>query len=408
MEGRRYPVCSAHAITEMDKPEEPVIARWLERSRNRALLFQILLMLGTVLFFVLIGVNALNNLEQQGITSGFAFLTHKAGFGIIQTLIAYPESSTYGRTFLVGLLNTLLVSVLGIICATVLGFVVGVARLSSNWLIAKLAAVYIEIFRNLPLLLQVFFWYFTVLRSLPLPRGSLHIGDWFFLNIRGIYIPRPLPGQGMNLLLIVFFASIVAIVVLNIRARRYQEKTGNELPIIRISLAIFIVPTVITWFAAGEPLHWELPELRGLNFKGGITVIPELAALLLALTVYTASLIAEIVRSGILSVNPAQTEAARALGLPQRKILRLVVIPQAMRVIIPQMTSQYLNLVKNSSLATAIGYPDLVSVFAGTSLNQTGQAIEIIAMTMAVYLTLNLSISWLMNWYNARSLLLER
>ena len=408
MEGWRHPVCSAHAITEMDKPEEPVIARWLERSRNRALLFQIVLMLGTVLFFVLIGINALNNLEQQGITSGFAFLERKAGFGIIQTLIDYPESSNYGRTFLVGLLNTLLVSVLGIICATVLGFVIGIARLSSNWLVAKFAAVYIEIFRNLPLLLQVFFWYFTVLRALPLPRGSLHIGDWFFLNIRGIYIPRPLPGQGMNWLLIVFLASIAGIIVLKIWARRYQEKTGNELPIIRISLAIFIVPTVITWFATGGPLHWELPVLQGLNFRGGITVIPELAALLLALTVYTASLIAEIVRSGILSVNPAQTEAARALGLPQRKILRLVVIPQALRVIIPQMTSQYLNLVKNSSLATAIGYPDLVSVFAGTSLNQTGQAIEIIAMTMAVYLTMNLLISWLMNWYNARTLLLER
>ncbi|MCI5123643.1 MAG: amino acid ABC transporter permease [Candidatus Electrothrix sp. AR5] len=384
------------------------ITRWWNQAGNRALLFQALLLLTVVLFFFLIGATALDNLERQGITSGFAFLSQKAGFGIIQTLVSYSESSTYGRTFLVGLLNTILVSVLGIISATLLGFLVGIARLSTNWLIAKLAGIYIEIFRNLPLLLQVFFWYFAVLRSLPLPRGSLQLGDWLFLNIRGVYIPRPLPLQGATLLALVFGLSIAGLYVLRIWARRYQEKTGIELPTLAASLAIFIIPSAITWFATGQPLHWELPSLQGLNFKGGLTVIPELAALLLALTVYTSSLIAEIVRSGILSVNHAQTEAARALGLPQRKILRLVIIPQAMRVMIPQMTSQYLNLVKNSSLATAIGYPDLVSVFAGTTLNQTGQAIEIIAMTMAVYLTINLTISWLMNRYNARVILQEQ
>ncbi|MCW5202267.1 amino acid ABC transporter permease [Desulfobulbus sp. US1] len=384
------------------------ITKWWNQGRNRVLLFQVLLILGTVLFFFLIGANALSNLEKQGITSGFSFLSQKAGFGIIQTLISYDESSTYGRTFLVGLLNTILISVLGIICATVLGFLVGIARLSTNWLIAKLAAIYIEIFRNLPLLLQVFFWYFAVLRSLPLPRNSLQMGDWFFLNIRGIYIPRPVPEQGFVLLGIIFLLSIAGVCALKIWARKHQEKTGIELPTLRTSLAIVIIPSTITWFATGGPLHWELSSLQGFNFKGGLTVIPELAALLLALTVYTSSLIAEIVRSGILSVNHAQTEAARALGLPQRKILRLVIIPQALRVMIPQMTSQYLNLVKNSSLATAIGYPDLVSVFAGTSLNQTGQAIEIIAMTMAVYLTINLTISWLMNRYNARTLLQEQ
>ncbi len=406
MEGRGHSVCSAHALTVMSKAE--TITRWWNKGRNRILLFQTLLMLGTVLFFFLIGANALNNLEQQGITSGFAFLSQKAGFSIIQTLISYSESSTYGRTFLVGLLNTVLVSVLGIICATALGFLVGIARLSSNWLIAKLAAIYIEIFRNIPLLLQIFFWYFVVLRSLPLPRSSLHLGNWLFLNIRGVYIPRPLPHQGLTVLIIVVLVSIIGIGVLKIWARKHQEKTGTELPTLLASLTILIVPATLVWFAGGEPLQWELPALKGLNFKGGLTVIPELAALLLALTVYTSSLIAEIVRSGILSVSHAQTEAARALGLPQRKILRLVVIPQAMRVMIPQMTSQYLNLVKNSSLATAIGYPDLVSVFAGTSLNQTGQAIEIIAMTMTVYLTINLTISWLMNQYNARVLLQEQ
>jgi len=365
-------------------------------------------MLGTVLFFFLIGANALSNLEQQGITSGFAFLSQKAGFGIIQTLISYNEASTYGRTFLVGLLNTILVSVLGIICATLLGSFIGIARLSSNWLIAKLAALYIEIFRNLPLLLQVFFWYFAVLRSLPLPRNSLHIGDWLFLNIRGIYLPRPLPDPGFILLITVLCISVIGVAALVLWARKRQEKTGKELPILPLSFAILILPAAVVWCITGGPMHWEYSTLRGLNFKGGITIIPELAALLLALTVYTASLIAEIVRSGILSVSSAQTEAARALGLPQRKILRLVVIPQAMRVVIPQMTSQYLNLIKNSSLAAAIGYPDLVAVFAGTSLNQTGQAIEIIAMTMGVYLTLNLTTSWLMNRYNARILSQEQ
>lgn len=347
MERRGASVCSAYALTVMSRSE--AITKWWNQGRNRVLLFQVLLILGTVLFFFLIGANALSNLEKQGITSGFSFLSQKAGFGIIQTLISYDESSTYGRTFLVGLLNTILISVLGIICATVLGFLVGIARLSTNWLIAKLAAIYIEIFRNLPLLLQVFFWYFAVLRSLPLPRNSLQMGDWFFLNIRGIYIPRPVPEQGFVLLGIIFLLSIAGVCALKIWARKHQEKTGIELPTLRTSLAIVIIPSTITWFATGGPLHWELSSLQGFNFKGGLTVIPELAALLLALTVYTSSLIAEIVRSGILSVNHAQTEAARALGLPQRKILRLVIIPQALRVMIPQMTSQYLNLVKNSS-----------------------------------------------------------
>ena len=218
MEGRGHSVCSAHALTVMSKAE--TITRWWNKGRNRILLFQTLLMLGTVLFFFLIGANALNNLEQQGITSGFAFLSQKAGFSIIQTLISYSESSTYGRTFLVGLLNTVLVSVLGIICATALGFLVGIARLSSNWLIAKLAAIYIEIFRNIPLLLQIFFWYFVVLRSLPLPRSSLHLGNWLFLNIRGVYIPRPLPHQGLTVLIIVVLVSIIGIGVLKIWARK--------------------------------------------------------------------------------------------------------------------------------------------------------------------------------------------
>jgi len=393
----------------MTPTENPIPkTAWWNNARNRALLFQALLICAVIGFFAYIANNTMHNLEQRGIATGFSFLKQKAGFGIIQTLIPYTEANTYGRTFVVGLLNTILVSVLGIICATILGFIVGVARLSSNWLVSKMAAVYIETFRNLPLLLQIFFWYFAVLRTLPSPKQSLHLGERFFLNIRGVYLPRPIFEDGFGWVTLTFIVVILGIIVLKLWANKRQEETGQQFPVLLTSLVLFISLPTIAYFAAGTPLQWELPALKGFNFRGGITVIPELAALLVALTVYTASLIAEIVRSGIMSVSHGQTEAAHALGLRPGKTLRLVIIPQAMRVIIPQMTSQYLNLVKNSSLATAIGYPDLVAVFAGTTLNQAGQAIEIIAMTMAVYLTISLTISYFMNWYNARSLLKER
>jgi general L-amino acid transport system permease protein len=390
----------------MSKPVKTTA--WWNNAHNRALMFQVLLGSAVCLFFFFIGNNALHNLEQRGITTGFSFLNQKAGFGIIQSLIPYSENSTYGRTFVVGLVNTVLVSALGIVCATILGFIIGVARLSSNWLISKMAAVYIEIFRNLPLLLQIFFWYFAVLRTLPSPRNSMHLGEWAFLNIRGVYIPRPIYEQGFGWVAAAMGICFVGTIILSRWAKKRQEQTGQQFPVLLTSLGMIAVLPTVAYFATGSPLHWEMPVLKGFNFRGGITVIPELAALLAALTVYTASLIAEIVRSGILSVSHGQTEAAHALGLRPGKTLRLVIIPQAMRVIIPQMTSQYLNLVKNSSLAAAIGYPDLVSVFAGTTLNQTGQAIEVISMTMAVYLTISLTISFFMNWYNARSMLKER
>ncbi len=390
-------------------PEQPLKkTAWWNNARNRALLFQVVLACAVVAFFAYIASNTAHNLQQRGIATGFAFLHQKAGFGIIQHLIPYDESCTYGRTFIVGLLNTILVSVLGIIFATILGFIVGIARLSSNWLISKLAAVYIETFRNLPLLLQIFFWYFSVLRTLPSPRQSLHVGESIFLNIRGIYLPRPIFLDGFGWVTATLVAVLIFTVFLYRWARKRQDETGEQFPVLLTSLAMLVVLPPLVFYLAGSPLQWEMPVLKGFNFRGGITVIPELAALLVALTVYTASLIAEIVRSGILSVSHGQTEAAHALGLRPGKTLRLVIIPQAMRVIIPQMTSQYLNLVKNSSLATAIGYPDLVAVFAGTTLNQAGQAIEIIAMTMAVYLTISLLISAFMNWYNARSMLKER
>lgn len=352
--------------------------------------------------------NTLENLDARGITTGFGFLHDTAGFGIVQSLIDYTPQSTYGRTFLVGLLNTLLVSALGICAATVIGFLMGIARLSPNWLIARIAGAYVEIFRNIPLLLQIFFWYFAVLRSLPSPRQSMSLGEAVFLNIRGLVVPAPVGEPGFVWTLVALAVAVIAAIVLVRWNRRRQEATGDRLPAGWISAGMIVALPGLVFVASGMPLTWDIPKLGGFNFSGGITVLPELLALWLALSIYTGAFIAEIVRSGIQAVSKGQTEAARALSLSGGMTLRLVVIPQAMRVIIPPLTSQYLNLIKNSSLATAIGYPDLVSVFAGTTLNQTGQAIEVIMMTMAVYLTLSLLVSMFMNWFNARMALVER
>ncbi len=386
----------------------PVKTRWWNNSQNRALLFQVILLLFVTAVFFYIGKNTLHNLEQRGISTGFSFLQEKAGFGIGQTLISYSEESTYWRTFLVGLTNTLLVSFLGIIFATALGFIIGVARLSSNWLISRLAALYIETFRNVPLLLQIFFWYFAVLRALPSPRQSYSLGEYVYLNIRGLVMPRPVFEDGFSLVVWAFAISLVAVIFLWRWAKKRQEETGQTFPALPVSLAVLFAVPALVYFALGQPLHFDMPVLKGFNFRGGITIIPELVALVTALSIYTASFIAEIVRSGIMSVSHGQTEAAYALGLKPARTMQLVIIPQSMRVIIPQLTSQYLNLIKNSSLATAIGYPDLVSVFAGTTLNQSGQAIEIIAMTMLVYLSISLLVSFFMNWYNNKAMLRER
>jgi general L-amino acid transport system permease protein len=371
--------------------------------RIRALVFQALFLIAVVALAVNIVANTLANMESRGISTGFGFLESEAGFGIIQTLIPYSETSSFGRTFLVGLLNTLLVSALGIALATLLGFLIGIARLSRNWLVARVAAAYIEVFRNIPLLLQIFFWYFAVLRALPGPRQSLALGDAVFLNLRGLYLPRPIPETGFGWVIVALSIGFACSLVLRTWARRRQAATGQPFAVGPAMLVLILGPPAAAFALTGAPLGWELPSLRGFNFQGGVTVIPELAALLLALSIYTAAFIAEIVRAGIQAVPKGQTEAAESLGLRRGSILRLIVIPQAMRVIIPPLTSQYLNLLKNSSLATAIGYPDLVNVFAGTTLNQTGQAVEVIAMTMAVYLTISLLISLMMNWYNAHS-----
>jgi len=377
----------------------------------RAIVFQIiaaLVVAGTIFYLI---SNTLHNMEQRGISTGFGFLDNTAGFGILQSLIEYDETHTYGRTFLVGLLNTVLVSGLGIIFATILGFVMGVARLSTNWLIAKIAAAYIEIFRNIPLLLQIVFWYFGIFTAqalIPSPRQSIEVGGVFFLNNRGLYLPGPVFGEAFWLTVLAVVVAIVTVVFLARWARRRQERTGQQFHTVYVSIAILIGLPGLVFLLSGSPLTWDIPQLKGFNFSGGITMIPELFALLLALTIYTGTFIAETVRSGIQAVSHGQTEAARALGLRNGPTLRLIIIPQAMRVIIPPLTSQYLNLTKNSSLAAAVGYPDLVAVFAGTTLNQTGQAVEIIAMTMMVYLTLSLTISLFMNWYNAKMALRER
>jgi len=374
----------------------------------RATLFQILLVLGILAFGYYLLSNTLTNMERRGITTGFGFLSNEAGFGILKSLIEYDETHTYGRTFLVGLLNTLLVAGLGIFFATLIGFFMGVARLSHNWLVARLATVYIETFRNIPLLLQIMFWYFAVLRPLPLPRQSINVGDAIFLNNRGLFLPEPVAEQGFWLVGAALLVAIASSIFIARWAHQRQEATGQQFPIFSVGLGLILGLPLLAFWLSGAPMHLEYPALKGFNFRGGMEVIPELAALVLALSIYTGAFIAEAVRSGIMSVTHGQTEAAYALGLKPRVTLKLVIIPQAMRVIIPQLTSQFLNLTKNSSLATAIGYPDLVNVFAGTTLNQTGQAVEVIAMTMGVYLAISLLISMFMNWYNKRKMLVER
>jgi len=352
--------------------------------------------------------NTYANLQRRGIASGFDFLDSTAGFDIIMYLVPYQASSTFGRALVVGLLNTLVVAFIGIILATMLGFVVGVARLSRNWLISRLASVYIEVTRNIPLLLQIIFWYQVLGKSTPSPRQSMSLGGLVFLNNRGLYLPAPVPEAGFWLTPAAFVFGIVATVFMRRWALQRQMATGQQFPILWTAIGLILGLPILTLLVTGLPFHWDYPELQGFNFSGGMVLIPEFISLTFALVVYTGAFIGENVRAGIMAVSHGQTEASYALGLRPGPTLRLVIIPQAMRVIIPPLTSQYLNLTKNSSLATAIGYPDLVAVFAGTVLNQTGQAVECIAITMAVYLTTSLTTSMFMNWFNRRVALKER
>ncbi|MGE7955607.1 amino acid ABC transporter permease [Pseudomonas sp. NPDC089530] len=380
----------------------------LSDPRVRAWLFQIITVVAVISLGWYLFDNTQTNLQHRGITSGFDFLERSAGFGIAQHLIAYTEADSYARVFVIGLLNTLLVTFIGVILATILGFIIGVARLSQNWIISKLATVYVEVFRNIPPLLQILFWYFAVFLTMPGPRNSHNFGDTFFVSSRGLNMPAAQLADGFWPFVISIVVALAAIVLMARWGTRRFEETGVPFHTFWAGLALFVAIPALCMLLFGAPVHWEMPELRGFNFVGGWVLIPELLALTLALTVYTAAFIAEIVRSGIKSVSHGQTEAARSLGLRNGPTLRKVIIPQALRVIIPPLTSQYLNLAKNSSLAAGIGYPEMVSLFAGTVLNQTGQAIEVIAITMSVYLAISISISLLMNWYNKRIALIER
>jgi general L-amino acid transport system permease protein len=374
---------------------------------NIALQVTLIVVVGGLIYAA--AVNAANNLAKAGIASGFRFWDNTAGFDISQTLIPFSSStSTFGRAFWVGLLNTLLVAALGIVLATVLGFTIGIARLSRNWLIARLAGGYVELVRNIPLLLQILFWYNAVLKSLPDLRGSIAIPGGAFLNNRGLFLPQPLFGANFGYVAGALLLGVVTTLTLQVWGRRRQERTGEPPHTLRYAFALIVLLPLAVFFAAGAPLSFGFPELARFNIRGGIEILPELAALLVALTIYTAAFIAEVVRAGILAVAPGQTEAAQALGLRSGSTLRLVVVPQAMRVIVPPLTSQYLNLIKNSSLAVAIGYPDLVQVFAGSVLNITGQSVEVIAITMAVYLFISLTTSLLMNLYGYRIRIVER
>jgi general L-amino acid transport system permease protein len=388
-------------------PPEITTKPWND-PKVRSIFFQAVLLIAVVLAGMYIFGNTAENLERQGIATGFGFMGTTAGFGIITHLIDYSEASSYGRAFAVGLINTLLMAFCGIVAATIIGIIVGIARLSKNWLVSKMAAVYIETFRNIPLLLQIFFWYFAVLRALPSPKNSINFVDSVFINNRGIYSPSAIYEDGFSLVTIAIVIAIIGVVAMVRWAHKRQEQTGQQFHTVYASAGLLVGLPLLAMIVTGFPLSWEIPALKGFNFVGGMVIIPEFVALWLALSIYTASFIAEIVRAGIQAVSHGQTEAARALGIKAAPTLRLVILPQALRVIIPPLSSQFLNLTKNSSLATAIAYPDLVSVFTGTVLNQTGQAVEIISVTMAVYLAISLGISALMNWYNASMALVER
>jgi general L-amino acid transport system permease protein len=389
-------------------PRERPRVSLLYDPRVRSLAYQGVLCVIIVFLAYSAAMNAIENLERARIATGFGFWHTTAGFDISQTLIPYNQTSTYGRAFWVGLLNTLLVAGFGIVLATVLGFVIGIMRLSKNWLVARLAGGYVEFIRNLPLLLQLLFWYNAVLKALPELRESVVIPGGGFLNNRGLFLPQPFAAEGFSAVPIAFVAGVIGALAFRIWARRRQERTGAQAPVFLMSLALIAGLPVVVFALAGFPVELGYPTMGRFNISGGIEILPEFVALLFGLVIYTAAFIAEVVRAGILAVSHGQTEAAYSLGLRPGPTLRLVVVPQAMRVIIPPLTNQYLNLTKNSSLAVAIGYPDLVQVFTGTVLNQTGQAVEVVAITMAVYLSISLFTSFVMNWYNRRIAIVER
>ena len=373
----------------------------------RALVFQILTVAALVGIVFVIVTNTADNLRRANISAGFDFLWGRAGFDVGQSLIAYSSDSTYLRALQVGFLNTIMVAIAGIVLATVVGLLVGIGRLSSNWLIARLCTVYVELFRNIPPLLVIFFWYVAVINILPQVRASIALPLDVYLNNRGVFFPKPIFGDGFGLVAIAFAVGIVLSVMHATWVRKRQMATGQRAPVLPVVLGLVIGLPLVVFFIQGMPLSFDVPTAGKFNLTGGATIGPEFVSLLLALSLYTAAFIAEIVRAGIRGVAHGQTEAAHALGVRQGLNMRLIVIPQAMRIIIPPLTSQYLNLVKNTSLAVAIGYADLVAV-GGTILNQTGHSIEIVAIWMVFYVTVSLLTSLFMNWFNARMALVER
>ena len=403
------------AVQDAGHIDDQAKVAFFNDPKVRSWIYQLLLILflGWLVWAIRSNVSA--NLEAQSIATGWGFLGTTAGFSIIQKLVFYSEVSSYGRALWIGLLNTLLIAFVGVIFATVLGFLIGVARLSNNWIISRIATVYIEIIRNIPLLLQIFFWYFAALRALPGKREKASFFDTVHLNITGLKMPKPVFGDGSWLVGVGVILAIVAIIYLRGWARKRQQQTGDQFPVFTTSVGILILLPLIGFFLGGMPISLEHPDFvttgpiikQGFTLGVGMNLVPEFIALFLALVIYTAAFIAEIVRAGIMAVDKGQSEAAHALGVSNSFTLRLVVIPQAMRVIIPPLISQYLNLTKNSSLAVAIAYPDLVAV-GGTVLNQTGQAIEIVTLWMVIYLAISILISMVMNWYNSSIALVGR
>jgi len=373
---------------------------------------QLITLAVVLLIFGFFTFNAQVNMDNRGIEFGYGFLSQESSFDVQFSLIEYDGSHSYARAYLVGLLNTLLVAFIGIILSTIIGVIVGIARLSPNYLIERSAAVYVEFFRNIPLLLQIFFWYFAALRALPLPQDADSIFGVFYLTIKGLFVPR-FVWENLDIFFYSIIAAIVSILVIKNYAKKLQENQGKQLPVFSISIGLFIILPLITFLIGGVSLNFEVPVIKQLSttsfrYEGGLGIPPELIALTLALSLYTATFIAECVRAGIQGISKGQKEAAASIGLTPNQVLKLVIMPQALRIIIPPTTNQYLNLTKNSSLAAAIAYPDLVLVFAGTALMQTGRAIEIVSITMLTYLSISLAISALMNWYNKKIAIKEK
>jgi general L-amino acid transport system permease protein len=398
------------AVIEKGPPRRDTrsLGEWVNDERVRSVFYQIVAAAAVIYVAHYLFTNTSANLAARGMSSGFGFLSGTAGFSIGWSVLPYQAGDSYFHVYLVGITNTLAVSLIAIVATTLLGFFVGVMRLSKNWMNAEFASAYVEVLRNTPLLLQILFWYLSVFSLLPRPRDSMVLFDAFVLNNRGFYMPSPIPGDGFDLTMIALLVAIAATYGVAVWARKRQDATGQKFPTFRTGVAILFGLPLLVFVATGSPLSFDYPVLQGFNFQGGTSLPPAFCALFLSLVIYHSAFMAEAVRAGILSVSHGQTEAAYSLGLRPGMTLRLIIIPQAMRAVVPPMISNWMNVVKNSSLAIAIGYPDLVAVFMQTSLNQSGHAIEIVAMVMLFYMTVSLTISLALNYYNKLVQLKER